>query len=274
MIVPVGVIGERIAMKSASYSFDDIIFENRNKAYGAYELRQLSNRHNTYGLFISISSFILLVLLCVLFSRHTTMPQVLKHDVILNTSILDPIIPDQPKILHTSPPPVNTTAFTEINPVETTPVETNTPTQEQLTTTVISTTIVETVTPNNTTVTPMVETTPTVTTPVISTPVTWASVMPSFVGGEKALKEYLASHIIMHPADIENGISGRIVVRFYVDTDGSVKDATVIKDNAGGHCADVALAVISKMPKWNPGMQNNVPVKVYYTVPIKFEVKE
>jgi protein TonB len=77
----------------------------------------------------------------------------------------------------------------------------------------------------------------------------------------------------MHPVDIENGVSGKLWIRFFVDIDGSIKEATVIKDTAGGHCAEAALNVISKMPKWNPGMQNNIPVRVYYNIPIVFEVK-
>jgi protein TonB len=98
--------------------------------------------------------------------------------------------------------------------------------------------------------------------------------MPSFIGGDKALKEYLAKNISMAQSDIERGVSGKVWIRFYVDVDGSVKDVTVIKDNAGGQCAERALKAVRQMPKWNPGMQNNAPVRVYYSLPIVFEVKD
>jgi periplasmic protein TonB len=266
-----------IMKNSSGLTFDDIIFEGRNKAYGAYELRQLTDRHNAYGLFIAASLFIVLVFLAGVLSHNSTMPEIIKTPVDIRLSIIDPISPPPPKLQETvSPPAVNTKAFTEFNPVVdpiVTPAEV--PTQEQLLGQIISTTTVTTTTPGPAVVEPIPATTNITSMEPINTNTVknWAEVMPSFVGGEKALREYLATHIKMRPIDIENGINGKLYVRFYVDTDGSVKDAVVLQDGAGGHCAEVALSVISKMPKWNPGMQNNKPVKVYYTVPIKFEVK-
>jgi protein TonB len=70
----------------------------------------------------------------------------------------------------------------------------------------------------------------------------------------------------------ENGLEGKVIVKFYVDTDGRVKDPVVLKDGVGGGCADEALRVIKKMPPWTPGTQRGKPVKVYYTLPVSFKL--
>ncbi len=97
-----------------------------------------------------------------------------------------------------------------------------------------------------------------------------ADIMPSYVGGVPALKEYLASNLRYPSLARENGLKGKVIVKFYVDTDGSIKEPTVLKDGVGGGCADEAVRVIKSMPKWVPGIKNSKQVKVYFTLPITF----
>jgi protein TonB len=266
-------------MKSSEYlssSFDDIIFEGRNKAYGAYELRQLTDRHNAFGLFITMGSFATLVLLACLFASPHYTPPLPPVPVDITPSLID--LPEQTHTTHTSPPPATTQpAGTIYNPTDAAPVDITPPTTitDPVTDAPTSDIPVPYV-PGPTTTTPVEPVTAPVThvAPVVNTPVNWAPVMPSFPGGEKALREYLAKHIKMREIDIANGLSGKLLIRFYVDVDGSIKDAKVIKDGVGGYCGEESLRVVNKMPKWNPGMQNNTPVKVYYNLPIVFEVKD
>ncbi len=68
------------------------------------------------------------------------------------------------------------------------------------------------------------------------------------------------------------GIEGRVKIRFVVDDEGAVCDATVI-DGIGHGCDEEALRVVSEMPYWEPGMQNGMPVNVYFTLPITFALR-
>ena len=72
----------------------------------------------------------------------------------------------------------------------------------------------------------------------------------------------------------ENGISGRITVRFVVDENGKVKMANVPKGmGVGGGCDEEAIRVINTLPDWTPGKQNGHAVPVWYTVPVIFKLQ-
>lgn len=93
--------------------------------------------------------------------------------------------------------------------------------------------------------------------------------MPEFPGGEKALHQYLASTIQYPVIAQENGIQGRVYVKFVVNTDGSITDVEIAR-GVDPSLDKEALRVVKNMPKWKPGRQRNKPVRVSYTVPINF----
>ncbi len=265
-----------------NYSMDDIIFENRNKAYGAFQLRQQTDKNTTYGLLLTASSFTLLVLLALFMPQHNS----LKPPVIVEATPTDifvevpePVLPktvSQPKSI--APPPTST-AFTTIETTTvTTPVDVAPPKQIDLasSTAAISTT---TEVNNSTLIASLNTTTSSGSSSSIAAEIPvkpkiekWVEVMPGFVGGNEALMKYLKKHISMDSRDIEMGVGGKVIVQFYIDLDGSVRDAKVIKDNAGGKCAERALAAVNNMPKWNPGKQGDKAVRVYHILPITFQV--
>lgn len=84
--------------------------------------------------------------------------------------------------------------------------------------------------------------------------------------------QFLGENLVYPQVPKELGIDGKIDVRFVVDTDGSITDIEVVGEYHHIDLAKAALLVISKLPKWKSGMQNGVPVKVYYTLPITFEL--
>lgn len=96
-----------------------------------------------------------------------------------------------------------------------------------------------------------------------------AQQMPEFPGGMRSLMAYIAQSIKYPALAQENGIYGKVYVRFVVNKDGSIADAMVIR-SANDLLDQEALRVVSSMPKWKPGMQNGKPVRVMYTVPINF----
>ncbi|RYZ32207.1 MAG: energy transducer TonB, partial [Sphingobacteriales bacterium] len=100
-------------------------------------------------------------------------------------------------------------------------------------------------------------------------PVIAADVMPEYPGGMDALHKFVSSHVVYPNAAREEGIYGKVVVKFVVDEDGSITKAVVVK-GIGGGCDKEALRVVNAMPKWKPGKVKGRAVKVYYMLPISF----
>lgn len=100
----------------------------------------------------------------------------------------------------------------------------------------------------------------------------FAEVMPAFPGGLDQFYRYLSSEINYPKAALENGVSGKVVVSFVVFENGKVADIK-LERGIGFGCDDEALRVISNMPSWVPGSQNGKKVAVKMRIPIKFDVK-
>lgn len=96
--------------------------------------------------------------------------------------------------------------------------------------------------------------------------------MPEFPGGEKELMKYLNDNITYPVIAAENGIQGRVTLEFVVSETGAISDVKVIQ-KLDPSCDKEAMRVIQAMPKWIPGMQNGRAVKVYYTVPVTFKLQ-
>ncbi|MBK6929432.1 MAG: energy transducer TonB [Saprospirales bacterium] len=95
---------------------------------------------------------------------------------------------------------------------------------------------------------------------------------PAFPGGEPALLQYLSMRIRYPEAARTNNIEGTVLLVFIVEPDGAVTNATVIRDIGGG-CGDEALRVVTSMPNWSPGIANGRPVRVRFTLPIRFRLE-
>ena len=96
--------------------------------------------------------------------------------------------------------------------------------------------------------------------------------MPEFPGGQASLLKFLATRIKYPTIAQENGIQGRVSCSFVVDTDGSLKDIKVLR-GIDPSLDKEAVRVIGEMPKWKPGVQNNMVVAVKYTVPVTFHLQ-
>ena len=96
--------------------------------------------------------------------------------------------------------------------------------------------------------------------------------MPSFPGGQEALLKYLSTHTQYPPIAQENGIQGRVIIAFVVERDGSVSDVHVAK-SVDPALDKEAVRVVKSCPKWIPGKQNGSPVRVKYTVPVSFRLQ-
>lgn len=96
--------------------------------------------------------------------------------------------------------------------------------------------------------------------------------MPQFPGGPQALFEYLSTHIKYPVVAEENGVQGRVIVTFVVERDGSITDVKVAK-SVDPSLDKEAQRVVKSMPNWIPGKQNGAAVRVKYTVPVTFRLQ-
>ena len=95
---------------------------------------------------------------------------------------------------------------------------------------------------------------------------------PEFPGGEAAMYKYLGDNIVYPSAASEEGIQGRVVVEFVVGKDGSITNVKVVRPRHPALDKE-AVRVIKSMPKWIPGRNNGQPVKVTYTLPVTFKLQ-
>ena len=103
-------------------------------------------------------------------------------------------------------------------------------------------------------------------------PYTMVEQMPQFPGGDRELLSFIAKNLRYPTIAQENGIQGKVFVRFVVSATGDVKDVKVMR-SLDPYCDKEAIRVIQSLPKWIPGKQNGRNVPVYYTVPITFKLQ-
>lgn len=101
----------------------------------------------------------------------------------------------------------------------------------------------------------------------------WVEKMPEFKGGFEALQKYISEHLQYPSLARENGISGRVMLKFMVDVDGSIKQVSLMNTHPiGWGCDEEAIRVITSMPAWQAGEQNGKKVPVFYVMPIIFSL--
>lgn len=99
-----------------------------------------------------------------------------------------------------------------------------------------------------------------------------AEVMPQFPGGTTALWTFLGQHLKYPAKAAENGVQGRVMVRFAVGADGCIRQCRVTRGVSPELDAE-ALRVCRLLPRFNPGLKNGRPVSVWMTLPVTFRLK-
>lgn len=250
----------------------DIIYDKRNKNYGGYELRRHYNQRLGKAFAFLFFSFGALVCFSLFNAgkpnnRRGNTTVFAPSNVIVN-SMPKPL----PKVIHETPPPppahVKTKILIEpvIDPTD------NVPPDKQMTENKNFTSAQPGLSnfagdsagldkiPSNGTGTGVITNTKS------SEPLKWVEQMPQFTGD---MATYIGSHLQYPDAAQKTNISGKVLIQFVVNEDGSVSNATIVK-GIGGGCDEEALSVVNGMPKWKPGKQNGIAVKVYFTLPINF----
>jgi protein TonB len=256
----------------------NLVFEGKNKKYGAYELREnSSNRHVKALVIVTIVglAFVYLPQLIRSVAPYQVPPTVTVKDELKVIDIEEPVkVEPVFSIEAPAPAPALATAvkFTDFVVVTDSKItaEDLVPTQVALTETdaVIATTEVEGV-PGGTV--HVDDTHGAIAGTGTGKPYVTVEQPPQFPGGEKELMKWLNGNIKYPINAIERGIEGRVVLRFVVGFDGAVTGVEILS-SLDPSCDREAVRVVSNMPKWNPGKQNGHAVNVYYTLPVYFKI--
>jgi protein TonB len=94
---------------------------------------------------------------------------------------------------------------------------------------------------------------------------------PEFPGGN--LSAWLSSNLKYPAIATEMGIEGRVIVQFTVGKDGAIRDVIILR-GVDSALDKEAVRVVNKMPKWIPGRQGGTPVSVRYTLPVVFKLNQ
>ena len=100
----------------------------------------------------------------------------------------------------------------------------------------------------------------------------WLRNNPSYPGGDEARIKFLQENMKYPEEAKELGVQGKVFVTFVVEVDGSITDVKVLR-GIGSGCDDEAVRVVKSMPKWIPGKQRGVPVRVQFNLPINFKLQ-
>lgn len=253
-------------------SFDEIVFNSRNKEYGAYVIRQKYDHSILMGLLIGL--FVVFSVLAIPYISRWISGLKGKKEVVLQKQVdvtlqeLAPeeeekpeIKPETPKIesIQFTVPIVTTEEVVEMTTVE--DIQASNPgtvTQQGLegfmglpegdgNEEVIGNTNTEEI-------------------------FTVVEQMPEFPGGEAAMYDFLDKNMQYPTMAKEQSIQGKVWLSFIVDKFGNISNVEVIR-GIGGGCDEEAVRVVSMMPRWNPGKQSGRAVPVKFRFPINFTLR-
>lgn len=261
----------------------EVVFADKNKVYGAYQLRKNSSANATHALFIGAIAFVLLFFSPKIYglirgnAAVIDNPAKTEEVVLMPPKALDPktpppppVEPPRPKIKQVKmPPPV-------VRPDNL--VIEEPPTVEKL----------KLANPGQRNI----EADPTaninIAEPIGNDPkkedaaaigdidkiyeFTALEKQPEFPGGIDKFYKYLSNSINYPSMAAENGVQGKVYLQFVVEKDGKLTDIQVVKGPGSG-TNEEAVRVLKASPKWHPGIQNGVPVRVRYNISVNFNLQ-
>lgn len=253
--------------KQFNPTFDDIVFENRNQEYGAYQIRKKYNRVVLISTLIGI--FVLSLIVIIPYIRASNQAKQKARDA---TEVIAEMANDlQQEVAPPPPPPPPPPAEQQAVVKYVAPVVVDSVKVEDQTKLMISDEQVQT-TVNKEVVEVVEQKQEEVQEKEEQQVFVVVEEMPEFPGGELALRTFIGKAIVYPTVAQENGIQGKVFVTFVVNKDGSVSNAKIARGVDASLDAE-ALRVVSTLPKWKPGKQRGVPVRVSYTVPISFKLQ-
>jgi periplasmic protein TonB len=262
----------------------DIIFENRNKQYGAYDLRKGYRRRLFHALSMMLGGVVLLFGMNFLKGQQRSGSSTIHGttDSVVTISLIAPPV-EEPKPAILPIQAVPKLATVDYQPIKIVPdpmVTEPLATIDDLYKGVISNTTKDSDTPaldnqvagpveTNMTVTTAIPTTEAIEPDVYEAP----EVRPEFPGGTGALSRFLSKHLQVPEGAVEPGQLLRVPVKFVIEKEGTISQIT-FQQEVSPEVKNEILRVFKKMPKWEAASQKGKRVNAYLTIPIVFQVTE
>jgi len=260
---------ETVALPKTTW--EDIVFEHRNKNYGAYILRTGYSKNVSIAVGIAMGLVVLFFALPYIINLLTPAEKIDVADLKPKVISLDqppPITPNQPPPPEMKiPPPVKSIQYVAPKVTKKEVVEEEMPTIEEIKQVEVATETVE----GPVTVT-FEEPAPAVVEEDPNAIYVAVEQNPSFEGGLQAMAKFLQKNMRYPSQARRMGIEGKVFVQFVVNKEGKISDVSVVK-GIGSGCDEEAARVVSIMPPWRPGKQNGKVVNVRYIVPINFTLE-
>ncbi|MBT2560630.1 energy transducer TonB [Pedobacter sp. ISL-68] len=266
----------------------DLVFADRNKNYGAYELRSKSSSIMTRALFVSGSLFILLCFSPLIYAK------LFPKEIIVEAP---PKVVDLTDVIHQMKPKTPEPEK-KVEPAKADPVKVKTvalsqnivvvnkvdlpdpPTIKEIQNAVISDKTQDGIEAPNLVIpdnkgngngTGIVKDGAENGDPNAVLTIGGVDEYPEFNGGAKAWSKYMERNLRYPYQAQEENVQGKVFVSFVVERDGSVTDVKVLR-GLGFGCDEEAIKVIKKSPLWKPGKNKGVPVRVRYNMAINFQI--
>ena len=261
----------------------DILFDNRNKSYGAYELRKHYAKRMMQAIAVTFVLTSVVIFTFLFFKKEKVLapfvPEIFMHHFSNLPNDIKPVPLPKPKL-----PPIKTAVKAPsqlfVKNISITKDEAHVPKlAKNLDNVAISGRTIEgpgnmpahvgdpIQNANAAPLAPEPEKIVDKITPVFS-----AEVMPAFPGGMEALRKFLQRHL-NNPEEMEEGQVISVKIKFVVGFEGKLKFFEIIEDGGMIFNKEV-IRVLKKMPDWISGKINGEPVSVYYTIPVKFTAAE
>lgn len=252
---------------------NELVFEHRNKAYGAYTLRKNYNKRLTLIMASMILAFVL-GSLTMFIIRNLPKEEIDAPKGSDKTWTVQPPPKDLPPPPPTTPPPPPLEKMTAFIPpvIEDDPVTDPVPTQDQLEETKAGDKTQDGSDENFDPPQPSDDTPKQIDTK--PEPIeTFVEEEADFPGGFAEMAKFINENIDYPQEAIDLGIKGRVTVRFVVEKDGRISNVSVATPLAGCKACDkAAVKVVEKMPSWKAGKNGGREVRTWVTLPVKFEV--
>ena len=263
--------------KNAS-NFNDILFEGRNKDYGAYALKKIYNKYvslSTAGaiiIFSLIASYPFITASIIPENNVSIKSENVRVITLENVMTQIPADKNNQQIPKTVLPKTPSVKFLvpEVKPDELASNEVI-PTQEELSGKNPGNETVEGNTNGTDLVVEIIEMTKPEDKPVEKV-YTWLEEMPAYPGGEIELMKFFSKNIVYPEIAKRAGVEGKVILSFVVNKDGKISDIQVLK-SIGAGCDEEAVRVLKIMPSWVPGKQNGNPVFTRINIPVVFKLR-
>ncbi|MGB3948472.1 MAG: TonB family protein [Bacteroidia bacterium] len=256
---------------SSIQSMNEIIFENKNKAYGAYVIRSTYDTSISTALLMSIALAGVVSLLAFWLSQSpNVLPKIQGQTEVPELSVLMDVTPKElPRIIEKIEP--QKIEKTELPPKsDNLNLVASDDKKDVLTSNNSTATIIKNgTTDGSDSAAVITEVKPTIAPTVTNDAQIAADEMPEFNGN---LFQYIKNKIQYPYIAKENLTSGTVVLQFIVEKDGSIGNIKVLNAVADG-CTEEAIRVVKSMPKWKPGKNKGEPVRVLFNLPVRFIIK-